>query len=446
MLPFWTNRRVLALDSPKRMGSRKVTLGLMFFLIAAMVRAESNPPQTAVSQWFQEPESHLPGWDVQTSGPILTFPQRWLVTIRGEANVRGAKLEGHDLHFFVKVADSAGNWIGEQRYSSVDKLQKGTDIAVVERFFAKPGNYVATLVTYDATNGKHGVWKRPVHVPELDSPVGYPEADAIQFIDPESPFKPGSTPALPPVNNQKPLLVDVVLNLTERSDLEVDNHAPLLPQRGRRGGWGSFQVRPDWQLNLPRQEFVTETLLSIGDALSGIRVNGCTRVSVVDAVRAKVMVDRRPTLDPPTMLQDMKERRATHKIDAHVLQLRQQAGAFLHNFLQTITADNNGCPRSPLPSERVIVLISDALTFPESKQLTPVSVPPAEPPTKFYFFRMTIREYIQQIGTGRASTTSSYPDDQVGHLLSNLDAKRFDLSEPKDFQKALPKLLDGLKQ
>jgi hypothetical protein len=421
-------------------------IGLALLLLAtSLARAESTPPKLPVSQWFDEPEIHLPGWNVQASSPILTFPQRWLVTLKAEANVRGAKLEGHDLHFFVKVADSKGNWIGERRYSSIQKLQKGTDIAAVEKFFAKPGDYIAALVIYDSTQGNHGLWKRTVHVPELDTPIAYPEADRIQYIDQEHPFKPGTTPALLPMRNQKPLRMDIIINLTERSDLEVDNPTEIPPPRGRRGGWGAFLVRPDWQMNLPRQEFVTETLLSIGDVLSVLNVNGCTRVSVVDAVRANVLVDRRPTLDPNTMLADMQERRATHKIDAHVLQLRQQAGTFLHNFLQAIIADDAGCPKSPLPSERVIVLISDALVFPESNQLTPVPPPAAEPPTKLYFFRMTIREYIQRIGTGRASTTSTYPYDQVGRLLSDLDVKRFDLSDPKDFQKALPKFLDALK-
>jgi hypothetical protein len=195
-----------------------------------------------------------------------------------------------------------------------------------------------------------------------------------------------------------------------------------------------------------RQDFITETLLSIGDAMSAIKVNGCTRVSVLDAVRAKVLLDRRTTFDPNSMMKDMRERRSTHKIDAHVLVLRQQAGTFLHNFLQTIIADSTACPGDQQPSERVIVLISDALVFPESKQLTPVSAPAAEPPTKFYFFRMTVHEYVQQIGMGRASTLASAPEDQVGRLLSNLDAKRFDLSDPKDFEKALSKYLEALKQ
>ena len=418
---------------------------ILLQLVATLAAAQPTAPP-AISQWFQQPEAHLPGWKVQIDGPILSFPQRWLVALKAEANVHGAKLEDHDLYFFVKVADSKGNWIGERRFTSIQKLKKGTDLIVTEKFFAKPGDYTAALVVYDPGTGTHGMWKRPVHVPELDTPVAYPESDLVQFIDPENPFKPGNTPALPPLQNPKPLRMDIVLNLTERSDLEVENRTPILPQRGRRGGWGSFQVLPDWQMNLPRQEFVTETLLSIGDAISVLPVNGCTRVTVVDAVRAKVLVDRRPVLDPSTMLADVRERRATHKIDAHVLQLRQQAGTFLHNVLQTILADNTGCGEPPFPSERVVVLVSDALVFPESKQLTPVPQPAAEPPTKLYFFRTTIREYFQRIGVGRASTTSTYPDDQVGRLLSDLDVKRYDLSDPKDLQKALPRFLDALKQ
>ena len=421
---------------------------ILFLLVSTSVSwAAANPPRVPVSQWFEQPEVHLPGWNVQVSEPVLSFPLRWAVSIRGIANVHRAKLEGHDLHFFVKVADRSGQWFPERRYSSIEKLQKGTDITVTERFFAKPGDYQVALAIYDSTTGTHGIWKRPLHVPELDVPVSYPEAQAIQFIDPEVPFKPGSTPVLSPLENKKTMRVDVVLNLTERSDLEVETHTAPPPIRSRRGGWGVFTVSPEWQMDRSRQDFVTETLLSIADTLSSLNVNGCKRVSVVDAVRGKVFVDRRSTLDPRLILDDIRDRRATHKIDAHVLALRQQAGAFLHNYLQTVISENAECDARTFPAERVIVLVSDALVFPESKQLTPVSAPAvAEPETKFYFFRMNIYEYVQRIGMGRASTAAIPPDDQVGRLLSNLDVKRFDLANPKDFQKALSKFLDALKQ
>lgn len=422
------------------------TVGSVLLLLSTslIAVATSPPPNVPVNRWFNEPEVHLPGWNVQASGPILTFPLRWAVMIRGEANVRSAKLDGHDLHFFVRVGDREGHWYPQRRYSSIGNLAKGTDVTVTERFFAKPGDYIVALVVYDATSGAHGLWKRHVHVPELEVPVTYPEASAVQFIDLDEPFKAGSAPSLPPIRNSRPLRLDIVLNLTERSDLEVKPHSVPEPPRRRRRGWGIFSVPPEWQMGRSRQDFVTEALLSIGDELSAVKVNGCTRISVVDAVRANVLVDRRDSYDPNLLLQNIRDRRATHKIDAHVLVLRQEAGAFLHDFFQTVIQDNTGCGSQVSPSERAIVFVSDALVFPNSHQLTPLSPPPAEPPTKFYFFRMTIFEYVQQIGINRTSATASVPDDQVNRLLSSLEVRRFDLSTPKDLQKALPKFLVAL--
>lgn len=430
------------------MGTVFSRLVLLFLLgVAGTLVAADAPPRVPINQWMDGPESHLPGWKVETSDPLLAFPLRWAVVLKGGANVRGAKLEGHELHFFVKVADRNGNWFGARRHSSISKLPKGTDVTATERFFAKPGDYLVAFAVFDATVGSHGVWKLKVHVPELDVPLSYPEAEAIQFIEPEEPFTSGSAPAVIPLQNQKPLRLDVIINLTERNDLEVNGRQDFTPDKPRRGGYGTFRIRPDWQMGQDRQEFVTETLLSIGQAIAAVKPNGCTRISVVDAVRAKVLVDRRKALDARLMLNDMRERRSTHKIDAHVLALRQQSGSFLHNFLQTVITDNSGCDELAKFPARAIVLISDALVLPESKQLTPVPAPPVEPVTKFFFFRMTVHEYLQRIGMGRAyALASASPDDQVGKLLSNLEARRFDLSEPKDFLKAFPKFLDAVKQ
>jgi hypothetical protein len=424
---------------------------LVVVLTAAVSAFGAVEPQQRgqVSRWIDEPEQHLPGWTFRVDGPVMTFQMRMAVTVKAEANVRKAKLVGHDLHFFVKVADANGHWFPQRRYSSIEKLPNSGDLSVTERFFAKPGDYQVAFVIYDAVSGEHGVWKHPVHVQQEESLVSHPSAGAVEFIDPDEPFKPGSSPNLPPLENHKPLQVDVILNLTERSDLEIGERTDLLTQQMLHGGhFGARRVYPDWQLGRERQDFTTETLLTIADTLNELKVNGCTRVSVVDAVRSKVLLDRRGSVDPTTLWAAMRERRATHKVDAHVLALRQQAGTFLHNFMQTMIEDNSGCNTTERPAERAIVLLSDALVFPESKQLTPVTPPTVVPPvTRFYFFRMTMHEYIQQIGLGRAYTALAMsPDDQVGKLLRDLDARRFDLSEPKDFQKALPKLMEALSQ
>jgi hypothetical protein len=205
-------------------------------------------------------------------------------------------------------------------------------------------------------------------------------------------------------------------------------------------------IVPEWQLGFSRQDFTTLSLLDIAEVMEQLKVKGCVRLSAVDAVRSKVMLYRRSTLDPATLFGNLIERRNTHKVDAHVLALRDQAGRFLHDFLETIIADTDACGAADASSDHVIVLISDALIFPESKQLTPLALPAGLPRPRFYFFRLTVREYMRHDGFGRGETTmfATSPDDQVVRLLANLNARRFDLSQPKDFEKALPRFLEEL--
>jgi hypothetical protein len=204
-------------------------------------------------------------------------------------------------------------------------------------------------------------------------------------------------------------------------------------------------VDPNWQMGRSRQDFTTESLLAIAGIFDELKVNGCVTVSVIDAVRSKVMLDRSPLLTPPTILGALKERRNTQKVDAHILMARQQAGTFLRNYLQTVVNDHTGCHDASPPIDRIIVLLSDALLLPESNQLTPLTPSTNAPATRFYFFRMTVVDYLRR-DSGRAYLNSAIrPDDQVASLLKDLGVRRFDLSQPKDFQKAWPRFLEDLK-
>ena len=419
----------------------------MLFAAAQSKEKQPPPPPVPIDQWIAEPEQHLPGWSIHVESPILTFPLRLAVTLRAEASLQGGKLLGHDLHFFVKVADSTGKWLPDHRYNSIEKLPRSGRVTATERFFAKPGDYRIAFIIYDSVSGTHGVWHRSIHVPADEKLLPFPAASAIEFIDPDEPFKPGDSPQLPPLENRKPLRVDVILNLTERSELELNGNQDSLGDMSRSGRRFVQHVYPSWQLGMDRQDLTTESLLAIADVMDELKLNGCIRVSVVDAVRSKVMLDRRPLLDPAAIFEALKERRDTQKVDAHVLIARQQAGTFLHNFLQTMIGDNLGCNGAPPQIDRAIVLISDALVFPESSQLTPLAAPSvATPVTRFFFFRMTVHEFVRQFGFGRSYSAAMSPDDQVGRLLKELDVRRFDLSEPKDFEKALPKFLEALSQ
>jgi hypothetical protein len=71
--------------------------------------------------------------------------------------------------------------------------------------------------------------------------------------------------------------------------------------------------------------------------------------------------------------------------------------------------------------------------------------------THYYFFRLSIPDFLGRYASrydfhGVASYTplAVPPEDQVARLLHDVNVKRFDLTQPKDFQKALPHFLEDL--
>ena len=428
---------------------RLITLSFLLVLSASVFAhcQHGSLSRISLDRWLQDPEVHLPGWSVQIDSPFLAFPLRMAVEVYAKADLEKLKAVGHTLHFFVKVADSKGRWFPERRYSSIGNLPKSGGITVAERFYAKPGDYTVALVVYDSTSGKHGVWKRSVHVEENDGLPTYPSAAAVEFFDPSEPFKPGEVPALPPVENRKPLRMDIVVNLTERTELELGDQQDLVAGQLSHSHAVVRPVVPEWQLGLDRQEAYTDSLLSVAELVAQTNLKGCVRVSVVDAARGKVLLDRRSSFEPGRMFAAVREHRNTNKVDAHVLAARQNAGSYFRSFLEEIIGDDSGCGSEDLRTARAIVVISDSLLFPDSKQLTPLGMPAAAThSTRFYLFRLSVKE-LMRLYTSRAGYTPMpiARGDHVARLFQYLDVTRFDLSQPKDLQKALPKFWDDLK-
>jgi hypothetical protein len=424
-------------------------LGLLVILAASACAADrvQDSIRVPLDRWLAGPEEHLPGWSVQVGPPFLTFPLRMAVEVTGKGDLDRLKGAGHTLHFFVKVAGTDGRWFPERRYSSITDLPRSGTLVVTERFYAKPGDYTVALAIYDSTTQKHGVWKRPVHIPKDDNLLQYPSAGAVEFFDPDLPFKPGNVPAPQVLENQKPLRIDVVVNLTERNELNLGGTSELIGPELSRGPRRGRPVAAEWQLGLDRQESYTDSLLAIANVVTQVGINGCLRVSALDSVRGAVLLDRRSSLDPSALFTSVREHRNTTKVDARVLATRRNAGAHLRDFLQQVIADDSGCAAADSHTERAVVLISDSLAFPDSKQLRPLDAPAAnQHATRFYFFRLSVNEILRlYLSRGGYQPIPVTHNDHVAHLFEYLDVRRFDLAQPKDFQKALPKFLEELK-
>lgn len=172
---------------------------VLLVMVAPLACSQEPTPPVSLEQWMHGPDQGLRGWDVHFLPPVLTFQLRYAIGLRAHARATEAKIVGHNLHVFVRVADEASNWFPEKRYQALKEVPRGNDVAVsvAEEFLAKPGTYRIVLLVYDATSGKYGVWHKTMHVPSDAALPAYPDAPAIQFVNAEQPFPRTPSRSLP---------------------------------------------------------------------------------------------------------------------------------------------------------------------------------------------------------------------------------------------------------
>lgn len=402
------------------------------------------PTSDAVEQWMKGPEQHLPGWNVQVHPPALTFRLRYAVSVHATANIAKAHLAGHDLHVFLRVTESKG-WQSIVRHSSMNNLPNKADLEVSEDFFAEPGAYRIVIVLYDLQARAHGTWFKSVEVPGGESLPAYANAPPVDFIDDDGPFFAEVSPVVQPIDNPYPKRVDIVLNLTERSELEMSRDGSPHHRRFHAPGSAS----PDWTLDRPPQEVASEAVLSMGELLASWRLDGCVRVSAFDAIHAKTYLDRASSLDPGSLLKELQRNRDVAQVDAHTLTLRLKSGDFVRSFVQQIIDDHSGCDSVTAPAARMIIVISDELIFPEGEQLQSAE-PALGDRTRFYLLRLAIPDPGSQFHydyvSGRGMRMAGGRFDEVPLLMQDLHPQRFDITKPRDFQKALSHLAAALRE
>jgi hypothetical protein len=426
--------------------SLKRRIMILLLLGSAVAAYGQHPPDipspATIDAWLHGAEEHLPGWSIHVQSPILTFQMRYAVAIRARADIARAHLTGHDLHVFVRVADPKG-WLPIPRHSSLPRLPGKADVMVSENFYATPGDYRVAFIVYDSVARTHGIWFRSVHVPDDALPIKYAHPSEVEFIDAENPFLRYATPVPHPIENAHPLRIDVVVNLTERVELELDRQTALANTARR----APNRLTPDWMLDEPEQDVTSQSLLSVAEAVAAIDPKGCVRVSAFDAIRAKTYLDRRSTINIAHLMEELKLSRNVAQVDQRTLALRQKSAEFFRSFVQRIVDDRTACDdASSALAERAVVIVSDEMMFPKDEPLQSVEPATGNGNIRFYFLRLAIPDFERQSHfdyiTGMRLRMASGRFDEVARLLSDLHPRRFDLAQPKDFERALPQLRD----
>lgn len=368
--------------------------------------------------WFEEADRHAPHWRVQFDPPTLTYSQRLVVGVQAIFPANGNE-RGPDWHILLRIADESGKWF--QNYDSfhadLRSMPPKSEPVVWHGFaFVQPGTYRLALVAYDAINERHFVWRKILRV---DRPGVLPDIDRdlpqVEFVD-LSHIRPPIPEYLPV---RTPAQIDVVFNLTGNEQLSLtpnnlDNFRRFYVEDGQRGATGMLsQLAPS---------------------------EGCVRVSAIDILRLKVVLDR-SSADPASNLNRIQEEipRALDNatVDVNTLVGRTKAHQFFQQFLEKVISDTARCsPRLPNP-DRAIIVVSDSLIFPKGTNSEPVSLPEHRN-VRFFHVRFSYTLFVKQDPPFFTAVTTV---DEVGHMLNSLHPRSFDVIEPKDLRRAVAEIV-----
>ena len=371
--------------------------------------------------WYEEPEQHAPHWRVHFDSPTLAYCQRLVVGVR--ATVSDAPERRTNWHIYLAIADENGRWSRNYGYSLPDERgvpPKAAPLHWHGYAFVRPGAYRIALVAYDAIKERHFVWRKKVQV---DRPSILPDIDrdfpAVEFIDPDR-FPP-PIPEFIPIPTHAPVRIDVVFNLTGNEQLSL---------------------APDTFESL-RRPYAEDALRGATVLLSQLAPSeGCVRVSAIDILRLKVVLDR-SSADPASNLDQIQQAISTLRdsasIDAHTLAGRTKAREFFHQFLEKVISNSEACSEAVPNVGRVIIVVSDSLMFPKGVDREPV-LPPEDRNVLFFYVRLSYTLFYRKNGFPAAITAF----DEVGHMLGPLHPHNFDVVEPKDLRRAVAEIVQDI--
>jgi hypothetical protein len=409
---------------------------LVFSRLAAQTHAMPNTP---MQDLLDGPDRQELPWKVTIQPPRLMYQQRFIVHLRaripGEAVSRGHQ----KLHFILKVKTDEGGWLrGEQfnDYPVPDDLGGNKEIEYATGVYLKPGNYTVALIGFESNSGKTSVIHRPVHVeevkddpfPELDRyirtvefPSDFPQAEVDNEFESDGELFPiAHQDDWVQINNAEPVLVDIVLNVTKR--IEIPRPEP--PRTDRLEARMRAMMAPHAP---PSYHFEVGRLLQIGNVLAHLGLkSGCVRVSAIDVMRAKTIVDRE---DERKLDWDKFEARIDkfdqNTVDASVLANKKAPAQFLHKYLDAVSNDSAKCNGA---TRHYVVVVSHEVSLPGGAKEERLGAVNGER-ARFYYLHGGIS------GMG----------DDISQILKPVDPERLSFTSPRDFRKSFSRIVTEMR-
>ncbi len=383
---------------------RRALLSLLLMAFAcAFVSAQERASERLEALLNSPDKTEIP-YHIEITKPVLMFQQQYLVEVLARFSHKLIQTgELRHPQMIIRMQDGTGKWLSGEEFDDFEipsnARKEGVEYAV--SVYLKPGRYRIAIAMTDVETQKSNVLHRDVLVPPLASDP-FPQIDAtlpvVEFPDRVTGHRglwligPEAKPVI--LDDSKHKRVDVVLNITKRS-------------------------RWDMLYRIDVQK-----MLEAGRALSSLRpANGCVRVSIVDALRLKVILDRFPAEKLNwTKLQEQIENIDQTVVDVHELENQRKVAEFVNSYLQEIAYEKSACGGNGDTSPPLVVVVSPDVVLPAGNKIGELPPLPRE------------RYVYVHVGGGAGWM------DGVGQILSRAKPQKISCSTPQHFRLALAKV------
>jgi hypothetical protein len=416
-----------------------VALSFTVPVFATQDAREATFPST-MDKLFQGSEHQEIPWKVTFASPRLMYQQVYLVQARTRIDPVVLKRVSSTsaLHFVLKVQCEDGKWAKGGEYKDFKippDLGRDREIEYATVVYLRPGTYTLNLAVFDYETGKSSLTRETVHIPKMGddpfpelntylAPVEFPEDFPQQEVGndraDDGELFPASRERDPiPVANPRPAVIDIVLDITKRPKPEVPDFIDRFGRPRRRPTPISANPIPSYDLELGR-------LLQVGNLLARLAPQtGCVRVGAVDALRMKTVLDRteQKKMDWPRFEEQMgKFNQDT--VEVGVLTNKKGPAQFMRRYLDELSADAPSCGAG---AGHYIIVVSHEVPFPAKDEKLPEV--DRERAHFYYLF----------------SQASGGMGDDLNDLLKPVKPERISFNSPRDFRKALARIVADLK-
>ena len=180
-------------------------------------------------------------------------------------------------------------------------------------------------------------------------------------------------------------------------------------------------VQPTYRMDVGR-------VLQMGNVLAHVGLSsGCVRVSAIDVLRMKTIVDRanEKALDWDKFQQQI-EKFDQNTVDAGVLANKKGPAQFVHRYLGSLSGDATGCPGA---ARHYVIVVGHEVSLPggvKEERLESVDAERA----KFYYVHGGI----------------SLMGDDLGEILKGSKPEKLPFTTPKEFRKSFKRIVDDLRK